>query len=119
MYLCVYNKKTRDNTFVLSLVFLLYGIILVNTPSHTQSTGIPSSDSNHDAPQSTLSETVAATPSTKQATSLFAPKYAYPSAFLPHPDRLRSKYQSNGRYGSGNAPQPFPVPVPDEFPRRV
>lgn len=86
----------------------------LNTPSHTQSTDIPSSDSNHDAPQSTLSETVAATPSTKQATSPFAPKCAYPSAFLLHPARLRSKCLPNGRYDSGNVPQPFQATVPDE-----
>ena len=33
----------------------------------------PSSDSNHDAPQSTLSETVSSTPSIKQAKLLVAP----------------------------------------------
>ena len=55
----------------------------------------------------------------KASNEPFAPRYEYPSAFLPHPARLRSKYLPNVRYGSGNVPQPFRATVPDGFPRHV
>lgn len=120
LFLIMHNKRIRDSTCTVScsLIMVFDIIILVNTPSHTQSTGTPSSDLNHDVPQSTLSGTAFSTPSTKQAKLLFAPQYEYPSAFRPHPILPHNKHLSNEHYDSGSVLQPFLKHVPGGSPRR-
>ena len=104
---------------VLIKVFLMvpkekypYQLILVYILSLHRSTDTLSSGSNHDVPQSMLSETVFSTLSTKQAKPLSAPMCAYPSAFRPHPVRLHNKHLSNGHYDSGKRSSSVDFSVP-------
>lgn len=113
------SDKNEWLTKVLIVSHSFYQLIFANILSLHRSTDTLSSGSNHDVPQSMLSETVFSTLSTKQAKPLSAPMCAYPSAFRPHPVRLHNKHLSNGHYDSGNVPRPLQAIVLCGFLRPV
>ena len=69
--------------------------------------GTPSSDSNHGAPRSTLSETACAVRVIEPAGNPVVQAFEYPSGNRQHPVLLRSRYLSSGSCGYGSVPRPF------------